>query len=169
MQTNKKITILNLRKNESHTTTLQEGVYKAHIIDMQLEEDVKTIYGNTNRLSIEYEVLNGNAIKRVTQLIYISDSPNSACAKFCNEISDALNLDDDDDIAVIVNQFVDVELSVKASQKGRQYSFVEHILPYTGHISDWDKAKGIKSTAPKLPPKSLAEDLINDVVEEGDN
>lgn len=167
----KKITISNLKKTGSHSTILQEGVYKAHIIDMLFEENVQSEYGNADRLTIAYDVLNGNTIKRVTQLIYINDVPTQVCTDFCDDIGNVFSLNpEEDDISVIINQFVDLEISITESKKGREYNKVEKILPYTGDISDWDAAKGITPPSPKPQPKSAAADLVfgdEDADEEG--
>ena len=81
-----------------------------------------------------------------------------------------LNLTDELKEYDLINQFVDIELSVAESKIGNEYNKVEHILPYTGDISDWDVARGIIPPSPKPQPKSAAADLVfgdEDEEEEG--
>ncbi len=157
------------KNNKKANINLPSGEYHAYITEVFVDENAETSYGNTNITTIKYDVLYGDKIHKVTQRLYYNDYENSEFQKRISEFMEVFGLEDSVECSDLENNFLDIELSIKESSNGRQYNKVEHILPYTGDISDWDAAKGIKSTAPKLPPKSLAEDLLNDVEEEGDN
>jgi hypothetical protein len=115
-------------------------------------------------------VLHGDKIHKIKQILYSNWSENSDFQKRVSEFMSVFDLTDELKESDLINQFVDIELSVKVSQKGNEYNLVDHILPYTGDISDWDAAKGIIPPSPKPQPKSAAADLVfgdEDADEEG--
>lgn len=157
-------------KTKENNNILPEGKYHAYITEIYTEEDKSTPHGVANVTTIIYDVLSGDKVHKVKQILYHHWSEKSEFQKRVSEFMSVFNLTEVLEEADIINQFVDIELSVAESKIGNEYNKVEHILPYTGDISDWDVARGIIPPSPKPQPKSAAADLVfgdEDEEEEG--
>ncbi len=148
------------KNSKKENINLPSGKYHAYITEVYVDENAATNYGNTDITTIKYDVLHDKKIHKVIQRIYYNDYQNSEFQKRISEFIEVLSLEDSVECSDLENKFVDIELSVKESSNGREYNKVEHILPYTGNISDWDEAKGITHSSKKTLPKSAAADLL---------
>ncbi len=154
-----KLTIYN-KNHKKENINLPSGEYNAYITEVYVDENAATNYGSTDITTIKYDVLYGDKIYKVTQRLYYNDYQNSEFQKRISEFMEVFGLEDSVECSDLENKFVNIELSVKESSNGREYNKVEHILPYTGDVSDWDVAKGITPPSPKPQPKSAAEQFI---------